>query len=70
PGATPASAALDLARSTLRRAERRVVSLDIDGLLRPGSEVIPYLNRAADLVFILARYEDRALPTELLTGGG
>ncbi len=68
PGATPASSALDLARSTLRRAERRAVGLAQDGYLREESLVIPYLNRAADLLFILARYQDRHLPMELLTG--
>ena len=39
-----------------------------DGYLREDSLIIPYLNRAADLLFILARYQDRRLPTELLTG--
>ncbi len=68
PGASTASAALDLARSTLRRAERHAVGLVQDGLLREESLVIPYLNRAADLLFIMARYLDRHLPTELLTG--
>ena len=68
PGASPASSGLDLARSTLRRAERHAVGLMAGGFLRPESLVIPYLNRAADLLFILARYEDRALPMELLTG--
>ncbi len=68
PGASPASAALDLARSTLRRAERRAVSLARDGYLRDESLIVPYLNRAADLLFILARYQDRRLPTELVTG--
>ena len=67
PGASPASAALDTARSTLRRAERRVVELKEKGLL-VNDEVLRYLNRLADLVFILARYEDRALPVEALTG--
>ena len=68
PGATPASSALDLARSTLRRAERHAVGLMQLGHLREDSLVIPYLNRAADLLFILARYQDRHLPMELLTG--
>ncbi len=68
PGASTASAALDMARSTLRRAERRAVSLMRNGYLREDSLVIPYLNRAADLLFILARYQDRHLPDELLTG--
>jgi cob(I)alamin adenosyltransferase len=55
PGASPASAALDLARSVVRRAERRVVSME-----RAGSEVNPelfrYLNRLSDLLFVLARH--------------
>lgn len=70
PGASPASAAIDLARSTLRRAERKAVILEQEGMVREGSEVLAYLNRAADLLFILARYQDRDLPTELLTGEG
>ncbi len=66
PGASAASAALDLARSTLRRAERRAVDLDALGLLE-NVEVLRYLNRASDLLYMLARYEDRALPLDLLT---
>ena len=65
PGASPASGALDLARSVLRRAERRTVALQELGLLL-NREVIRYLNRAADLVFMLARYEDRHRPVERL----
>ena len=67
PGASSASAALDMARTILRRAERRTVSLTEQGLL-PNGENIRYLNRLSDLLFILARYEDRELPLELLTG--
>ncbi|MBI4310361.1 MAG: cob(I)yrinic acid a,c-diamide adenosyltransferase [Chloroflexi bacterium] len=69
PGASGASAALDLARTILRRAERRTVELKEAGLLA-NLEVLRYLNRLSDLVFMLARYEDRALPKELLTGEG
>jgi cob(I)alamin adenosyltransferase len=68
PGASPSSAAFDVARSILRTAERRTVTLREAGLLREGSEVLKYLNRAADLLFMLARYQDRDLPAELLTG--
>lgn len=68
PGASAASAALDLARTVLRRAERRVVALKEAGLLA-NEENLRYLNRLGDLLFILARYEDRALPFELVTGG-
>ena len=69
PGASAASAALDIARSTLRRAERRVAGMKEEGLLA-NEEDLRYLNRVADLLFLLARYEDRALPPELLTGQG
>jgi cob(I)alamin adenosyltransferase len=57
PGETSAGAALDLARTTVRRAERRCVALAAaDGL--PGSAVLPYLNRLADLLFVMARAAD------------
>ena len=57
PGTTAGSAALDLARATLRRAERRAVELDQAGLA-PDPEVLRFLNRASDLVYALARYEE------------
>ncbi|MFQ5860186.1 MAG: cob(I)yrinic acid a,c-diamide adenosyltransferase [Dehalococcoidia bacterium] len=63
PGASPASAALDLARTLLRRAERRALELKGKDLL-VNPEVLRYLNRLSDLVFVLARYEDRAMPLE------
>lgn len=66
PGASPASAALDIARSTLRRAERRVVDLKNADLIE-NEELLRYINRASDLLFMLARYEDRALPFDKLT---
>ncbi len=66
PGGSPASAALDVARSVLRRAERRAVELDGLGLVA-NPEVLRYLNRLSDLLFILARYEDRDLPPELVS---
>ena len=59
PGETPTSAALELARTILRRAERRAVSLDRQGLV-PGKHLIPYLNRLADLVWVLARAAEQA----------
>ena len=55
PGDTPDGAALDLARTIIRRAERMVVKLLHDGVI-DNSEVVRYLNRLSDLVFILARY--------------
>ena len=67
PGASAGSGALDLARSMLRTTERRAVALREAGML-PNPEVLRYLNRLSDLLFMLARYEDRALPPELVTG--
>jgi len=55
PGDTPDGAALDLARTIIRRAERMAVKLLHDGIIQNG-EVVRYLNRLSDLVFILARY--------------
>lgn len=59
PGETATSAALELARTVLRRAERRAVGLANAGLV-PGPHLIPYLNRLADLVWVLARAAERA----------
>ena len=55
PGDTPDGAALDLARTIIRRAERMAVKLLHDGVIENG-EVVRYLNRLSDLVFIIARY--------------
>jgi len=59
PGETPTSAALELARTILRRAERRAVGLRRDGLV-PGEHLVPYLNRLADLIWVLARAAEQA----------
>lgn len=67
PGASAGSAALDVARTLARTAERRVVDLGRQGRLK-NPEVLTYLNRLSDLLFMLARFEDRALPVELSTG--
>ena len=66
PGGTEVSAALDVARAAIRRAERRVVALrDSEGL---GSEaVLRFVNRASDLLFAMARYADAPNP-ELFEG--
>lgn len=58
PGGSPAAAALHVARSVCRRAERDVVTLGRAEAVGPG--VIPYLNRLSDLLFVLARAENRA----------
>jgi cob(I)alamin adenosyltransferase len=57
PGETMAGAAIDLARTSVRRAERRAVALTNEGGL-PDSQVVPYLNRLADLLFVVARAAD------------
>jgi cob(I)alamin adenosyltransferase len=51
PGQSRPGAALDLARTVVRRAERRAVALRIG----EGSQVVPYLNRLSDLCWLLAR---------------
>ncbi len=56
PGANPTSAALDVARGTVRRAERRTVALRESGR-SVNPEVLHYLNRLSDLLFVLARRE-------------
>ena len=67
PGASGSSAAMDMARCMTRTAERRVVALDeVGGLTNP--EILRYLNRVGDLLFVLARYQDRHLPLEKVTG--
>ena len=54
PGSTPASAALDLARTFLRRAERRLIA-GRDGGMSVRGALIAYVNRASDLAYVLAR---------------
>ena len=53
PGGTPLSAALHLARTVTRRAERLVVALAAEESVNP--EAIRYLNRLSDLMFVIAR---------------
>ena len=54
PGANPVSAALDVARSAVRRAERRAVAVrDAGGFA--NADLLLYLNRLSDLLFVLAR---------------
>ena len=62
PGGTELSARLDVARTAIRRAERRTVG--IEGV-RP--ELLTYLNRASDAVYAIARYTDE--PDPQLFGG-
>jgi cob(I)alamin adenosyltransferase len=55
PGDTLDGAALDMARAIIRRAERMAVKLLHDGVIQ-NTEVVRYLNRLSDLIFVLARY--------------
>ena len=66
PGGTQLSAQIDVARSVLRRAERRIVALDRAQPLG-DSVVLRYVNRASDLLFAMARFTDVPDP-ELFEG--
>ena len=57
PGGTPKSAALHVARTVCRRAERKVISLGSEVDVPPV--VVKYLNRLSDLLFVLARVANR-----------
>jgi ATP:cob(I)alamin adenosyltransferase len=54
PGSSKASSAIELARTIIRRAERWCVTLGREGLL-PGDHLLAYMNRLADLLWLLAR---------------
>ncbi len=69
PGGTELSGALDLARAILRRAERRVTALAAEEDLGPAA-VLAYLNRAADLVYAMARFTDVSDPALFEGRGG
>src|SRR5437016_7510076 len=53
PGQNRLAALLDAARTVVRRAERRVVPVAVE-----GSQVLPYLNRLSDLLWALARWQE------------
>ena len=53
PGGSPKAAALHLARTICRRAERSVVALAREAAVSPA--IVKYLNRLSDLLFVLAR---------------
>ncbi len=57
PGGSPGAAHLHVARCVCRRAERLAVTL---GRSEPiGAEIVRYLNRLSDALFVMARYENR-----------
>lgn len=53
PGQSRVAAALDLARTVVRRAERDALAVAVE-----GSSVVPYLNRLSDLLWTLARWQE------------
>ncbi len=64
PGGTELAAALHIARTVARRAERRTVTLAAEQKAETNPEAVKYLNRLSDLLFVLARAVNAA------TGGG
>jgi cob(I)alamin adenosyltransferase len=58
PGETTVSAQIDMGRTIIRRAERKAARLKDDGLVS-NVEIHRYLNRLADMLFVLARYEEQ-----------
>jgi cob(I)alamin adenosyltransferase len=65
PGGSLGAALLHVARTVCRRAEREAVTLARGEAV--GAQVIPYLNRLSDLLFVMARYENqqRGVPEPL-----
>jgi cob(I)alamin adenosyltransferase len=61
PGGTELSARLDVARASVRRAERRVSALKAEGDLADETVLI-YLNRLSDALFAMARFADEPEP--------
>jgi cob(I)alamin adenosyltransferase len=55
PGGSPAAAALHLARTVARRAERLIVALAEDRAEHVNREALKYMNRVSDLLFVAAR---------------
>jgi cob(I)alamin adenosyltransferase len=68
PGGTQLSAQLDVARTTIRRAERHITALKDEGELI-GETVIHFINRASDLAYAMARFADVEEPA-LFEGRG
>ncbi len=65
PGGSMGAAQLHVARTICRRAEREVAALSHTESV--GAQVLPYLNRLSDLLFVMARYENhqRGVPEPL-----
>jgi len=57
PGGSPSAATIHVARTVCRRAERRCIELHKEDDISP--EIPQFLNRLSDLLFVLARYENK-----------
>lgn len=68
PGGTPAAAHLHLARTVVRRAERLVVGLGRTETL--NQDVLRYLNRLSDLLFVMARFANEQGKADILWAPG
>jgi len=68
PGGSKTASLLHLARTVCRRAERRTVSLSQKSNINP--DITRYLNRLGDLLFVLARYENRKKRIEEIVWSG
>jgi cob(I)alamin adenosyltransferase len=66
PGDSPSGAALHLARTIVRRAERQAVRLKEEGLLT-NDQILGYLNRLSSLLFVLALAEDQTVTRQTPT---
>ena len=66
PGTSTISATIDFSRTIIRTSERRVVEIKESGnLINP--QILIFLNRISDLLFVLGRYHDRNQNFELAT---
>ena len=66
PGGTPAAAALHLARTVARRAERRIVALQESEGEAVSAAAVAYINRLSDFLFVAARFVNDKGRTDIL----
>jgi cob(I)alamin adenosyltransferase len=66
PGGTALSAALHLARTTVRRAERHIVTLQQIDAPGVNEEAVRYVNRLSDLLFVFCRVANDFGKTDIL----
>ncbi len=62
PGRSEVSALLHVCRTVCRRAERRIV--EVSKAMPVNPEVVKYINRLSDLLFVMSRYEDKSIGHE------